>query len=59
MTNPAFLKQEILRLTREYSRLVHSSFRPAIDPDRTPWQDGTAIPYAGRVFSPLDKTSSF
>ena len=51
MTNPAFLKQEILRLTREYSRLVHSSFRPAIDPDRTPWQDGTAIPYAGRVFT--------
>ena len=51
MTNPAFLKQEILRLTREYSRLVHSSFRPAIDPDRAPWQDGTAIPYAGRVFT--------
>ena len=45
------LKQEILRLTREYSRQVHASFRPAADPDRKPWQKGTTIPYAGRVFA--------
>ena len=51
MTNPAVLREEILRLTREYSRQVHASFRPAADPDRTPWQEGTTIPYAGRVFT--------
>jgi CDP-6-deoxy-D-xylo-4-hexulose-3-dehydrase len=30
---------------------VHASFRPAADPDRTPWQQGSTIPYAGRVFT--------
>jgi CDP-4-dehydro-6-deoxyglucose reductase, E1 len=51
MSDPATLRQEILRLSREYSRQVHGSFRPAADPDRTPWQEGTTIPYAGRVFT--------
>ena len=51
MSDPKALKQEILRLTREYSRQVHASFRPAADPDRQPWQPGTTIPYAGRVFT--------
>ena len=51
MTDPSALKQEILRLTREYSLQVHASFRPAADPDRAPWQEGTTIPYAGRVFT--------
>lgn len=51
MTDPAALRQDILRLTREYSRQVHANFRPAADPDRTPWQEGTTIPYAGRVFT--------
>ena len=51
MTDPAILRQEILRLTREYSRQVHACFRPAADPDRKPWQEGTTIPYAGRVFT--------
>ena len=51
MTDPAALRQEILRLTREYSRVVHAGFRPAADLDRTPWQEGTSIPYAGRVFT--------
>ena len=50
MTNPAALRKEILRLTREYSRQVHGNFRPAKDPDRTPWHGGQDIPYAGRVF---------
>jgi len=45
------LKSQILRLTREYSRQVHGAFRPASDPQRQPWQEGTAIPYAGRVFT--------
>jgi CDP-6-deoxy-D-xylo-4-hexulose-3-dehydrase len=51
MSDPQALKQEILRLTREYSRQVHASFRPAADPERQPWQPGTSIPYAGRVFT--------
>jgi CDP-4-dehydro-6-deoxyglucose reductase, E1 len=51
MKDPAALKQEILRLSREYSLLVHSSFRPAADPQRNPWHEGETIPYAGRVFT--------
>jgi CDP-6-deoxy-D-xylo-4-hexulose-3-dehydrase len=51
MNDPAALKREILRLTREYSRQVHGAFRPAADPDRSPWQEGQPIPYAGRVFT--------
>ena len=51
MSDLAALKQEILRLTREYSFEAHASFRPASDPDRKPWQEGTTIPYAGRVFT--------
>ena len=51
MSDPTALRQEILRLTREYSRQVHSSFRPASDPSRQPWTTGNPIPYAGRVFT--------
>jgi CDP-4-dehydro-6-deoxyglucose reductase, E1 len=51
MSSPIELRQEILRLTREYSRQVHASFLPAADPDRAPWQEGSTIPYAGRVFT--------
>ena len=51
MSDPQALKLEILHLTREYSRQVHAGFRPAGDPNRTPWQEGTTIPYAGRVFT--------
>ena len=51
MTDPTTLRLEILRLTREYSRQVHAQLRPAADPDRTPWEEGTNIPYAGRVFT--------
>ena len=52
MNSEAFLiRQEILRLTREYSRRVHAPFRPAADPDRQPWRSGSTIPYAGRVFT--------
>ena len=51
MSDLASLKQQILWLTREYSRQAHAGFRPAADPQRAPWQDGTVIPYAGRVFT--------
>jgi CDP-6-deoxy-D-xylo-4-hexulose-3-dehydrase len=47
---PQELKAQILTLTREYSRQVHGAYRPASDPHRTPWQAGSTIPYAGRVF---------
>jgi CDP-6-deoxy-D-xylo-4-hexulose-3-dehydrase len=51
VTTPAELRQQILALTREYSRQVHAGFRPAADSERAPWQEGTTIPYAGRVFT--------
>ena len=51
MSDLESLKQQILELTREYSSQVHASFRPAADPQRTPWQQGSVIPYAGRVFT--------
>ena len=47
---PQELKAQIQALTREYSRQVHGAYRPASDPQRTPWQVGSTIPYAGRVF---------
>jgi CDP-6-deoxy-D-xylo-4-hexulose-3-dehydrase len=49
--NPSELKTEILRLTREYSRLTHSSNRPGDDPARPLYTPGQTIPYAGRVFN--------
>ena len=50
--NPAELKSEILRLTREYSELVHRANRPGSEND-TPFSPGqTTVPYAGRVFDP-------
>ena len=51
MNSASALKNEILRLTREYSRLTHAANRPANDPERSPHQVGSAIPYAGRVFT--------
>jgi CDP-6-deoxy-D-xylo-4-hexulose-3-dehydrase len=47
----ASLKQQILELTREYSRQAHAGFRPASDPKRAPWRNSSVIPYAGRVFT--------
>lgn len=44
------LKTEILRLTREFSKLAHKANRPGGDPDRAPYVPGETIPYAGRVF---------
>ena len=46
---PSELKAEILRLTREYSRRQHAAHRPGDDPDRDNWEQGSPIPYAGRV----------
>lgn len=44
------LREQILRLTREYSKAVHNNFRPAYDHNRSVWTPGESIPYAGRVF---------
>lgn len=50
-SDPLQLKKEILRLTREYSRLVHTAQRPGDDPDRAMFEPGKSpVPYAGRVF---------
>lgn len=47
----AELKAEILRLTREFSRVSHSANRPGTDPSHAPFIAGqTTVPYAGRVF---------
>ena len=48
---PFELRKEILRLTYEYSKKVHSSNRSGSDPNRKSWIQGNPIPYAGRVFS--------
>ena len=45
MSDPATLRQQILRLTREFSLQVHAQLRPAADSYRTPWQEGETIPY--------------
>jgi len=52
--NPADLKAEILRLTKEFSRLTHGANRPGYEasagrPKFVPGQ--TTVPYAGRVFT--------
>lgn len=45
------IREEILRLTREYSLLTHAAQRPGWDPLKPPLEPGeTTIPYAGRVF---------
>ena len=46
------LKEEILRLTREYSIRAHATQRPGADTSRAPFIPGeTIVPYAGRVFT--------
>ena len=45
------IKEEILKLTKEYSKKAHSPFRPSSDPLRSEWVKGNPIPYAGRVFT--------
>ena len=51
MTSLPDLKDQILRLTRDYARQAHAAYRPASDAERTPWLEGSPIPYAGRVFT--------
>ncbi|HTL67919.1 MAG TPA: lipopolysaccharide biosynthesis protein RfbH [Lacunisphaera sp.] len=51
MADSAKIKAEILRLTREYSRLMHQANLPAGD-NPVPFVPGqTVVPYAGRVFT--------
>jgi CDP-6-deoxy-D-xylo-4-hexulose-3-dehydrase len=52
MKTPAELKAEILRLTRQYSALVHKTNRPGSEADVPAFEPGkTTVPYAGRVFT--------
>ena len=48
--SPAELKAQILKLTRQYSALMHKGQRPGDDAAHAPWAPGQTIPYAGRVF---------
>lgn len=51
---PAELKAEILRLTREYSRLTHGANRPGHTGAENPpafTPGSNTVPYAGRVFT--------
>ena len=64
---PSEIKAEILRLTREYSRLAHTDNRPGDDPlrlaaetaaneelgtkNQEPATTSPSVPYAGRVFT--------
>ena len=51
-TDPKKIRQEILRLTREYSSLTHAAQRPGDDAARSPFVAGDSlVPYAGRVFT--------
>ena len=50
MPDPADLKREILRLTREYSQLVHRSNLPGDSRDVSFVGGTDTLPYAGRVF---------
>lgn len=51
MTDPASIKAEILRLTREYSRAMHRANLPGDNAEHAPFDPGsTSVPYAGRVF---------
>ena len=50
--DPKKIRQEILRLTRDYSRIVHTAQRPGGDAARSPFVPGESlVPYAGRVFT--------
>ena len=51
MSDPQSIKEQILDLAREYSRVVHQSNLPASDSQKPSWSPGQPIPYAGRVFS--------
>ena len=51
MENSTELKRKILKLTRDYSKIAHTAFRPDGDDLRSTWIEGMPIPYAGRVFT--------
>jgi CDP-6-deoxy-D-xylo-4-hexulose-3-dehydrase len=51
MKSPTELKAEILRLTREYSALMHKANRPGAENALSFTPGQTTVPYAGRVFT--------
>jgi len=58
MTDPQALKAEILRLTREYTKLVHRGQLPGNSAERPAFAPGSTIPYAGRVFDEEEVTAA-
>jgi len=58
---PEAIKEEILRLVSEYSRLCHTSNLPGFGPEATKrsFEAGkTTVPYAGRVFDADEVTAA-
>jgi CDP-6-deoxy-D-xylo-4-hexulose-3-dehydrase len=52
MRTPAEIREEILRLTREFAAARHAGSRPGDDAARPPFREGEdAVPYAARVFT--------
>ncbi|NCY21433.1 lipopolysaccharide biosynthesis protein RfbH [bacterium] len=49
LSHPEQIREEILRLSRAYSRVVHARHRPGSDPEKKSCPKDP-IPYAGRVF---------
>ena len=50
-SNPVEIKNQILKLTREYSRLMHKANKPGVDNELSFIPSETTVPYAGRVFN--------
>jgi CDP-6-deoxy-D-xylo-4-hexulose-3-dehydrase len=58
-TDPEALKAEILRLTADYSKLMHRANRPATHAEAPAFVPGeTTVPYAGRVFTEEEVTAA-
>jgi CDP-6-deoxy-D-xylo-4-hexulose-3-dehydrase len=59
LTGPEELKAEILRLTADYSRMMHRAQRPATHAEAPLFIPGeTTVPYAGRVFTEDEVTAA-
>lgn len=58
MTNPSEIKQEILRLSREYSRQMHRQNLPGLERQDDFIPGETSIPYAARTFNEYEVSAA-
>jgi CDP-6-deoxy-D-xylo-4-hexulose-3-dehydrase len=56
-TNASELKNKIIELTKEYSRLTHKSGLPGSNPNKS-YKAGDTVPYAGRVYDENEVASA-